>query len=697
MGHTDRIVALAVTPDGDTLVSAGRDGLVRTWSVGSRAVRRGFRHQGGSITCIRMAMDAAWVAVGGQEQEHGIVRIWDLATGSLRHEWPHPSPRITAALADGDGSWTAAGGDDGRIVLWHPTTGRQLHDLQGYRGGITALAAPSNGIWLASAGGGTALNEPRPIDLWDPATGQICKLEGHRSSIQALAACADGSWLAAADMDGKVILWVPLTGARMASMAAPGPWARVLVADRDGRWLAAAGGSLDSTSGWVAVWDVCDGEARLRWEVRGLPPVTCLVAGVDGMTIATAGGVFAGEGDHVIRLWHMDTGHLRQTLDGHSAPVEALVFSPDGRWLASGAEDRSIRLWSLDSPVRQAPDSPRRTGVTLLVRHPRLGGSQRRANPRMPTVSTPCPCSGSTTERSSPACRATLGGCVPLPGHPMGRASPRPASTASSDSGSSRRMPRPPDGAPRTLGLGSVLGLELRRGLDCVGRGRRTGHLVGCPGWSSSEGARAKGPCRPCPRLRSRPLLAGDRRREEASRDPEVVRLWDPDTGQLLASAKGHRGTIDLLTGSPKGDWLASAGRDGIIRIWHTPTLTLKHELRAHAGSVTALTVTSSGSRVISAGQDGTIRVWAAETGAQAGMLELGPGAVRSICLAGEERECLLAGGDAGVIVALSAIDATLLASLRVDGTVTAVAAEGRRVCAGGPRGPYFLRLDGPV
>ena len=65
----------------------------------------------------------------------------------------------------------------------------------------------------------------------------------------------------------------------------------------------------------------------------------------DGLTLAS------GSEDKTIRLWNAATGEQCAILTGHTAPVKSVAFSPDGLTLASGSEDSTVRLWDLTSPV----------------------------------------------------------------------------------------------------------------------------------------------------------------------------------------------------------------------------------------------------------------------------------------------------------------------------------------------------------
>ena len=76
--------------------------------------------------------------------------------------------------------------------------------------------------------------------------------------------------------------------------------------------------------------------------VRFSQPFPCgFVFSPDGKFLASGGS------DHRIRLWDPDTGRELRILEGHKNSVNCLALSADGKWLASGGQDHEVRLWEV--------------------------------------------------------------------------------------------------------------------------------------------------------------------------------------------------------------------------------------------------------------------------------------------------------------------------------------------------------------
>jgi WD40 repeat protein len=385
-GHTGHVLAVALAPDGKSLVAASADNSIRLWDVATRKELRQFKGQPDWVRIpLAFAPDGKTLAAGSAR---GVITLWDVATGKLRApgEVHDPYPMGLAFAPDGKALVTSDG--TSRVRLWDTATGALVRGFNGKpdddpRPGASSLGFVPDGKMVVQT-----YQYGKGARLWDAATGkETLRLDGYATAL-----ARDGKTLAVAETANEVTVSLrdAATGEELRRLAGPegrvlllrfSPDAKVLTACVQGKtdtavcsWDAATGkvrhvpkrlsqpGSavalsgdgrtlaLNDLRGGIHVWDLTAWE-----EVRSVPGSGCALS-ADGRLVAVWGP------DFTVAVREVVTGLERLHFAGHEGPIVGVTFAADGRGLASASQDGSAIIWDLTG--RQKKGRPKPAGLT---------------------------------------------------------------------------------------------------------------------------------------------------------------------------------------------------------------------------------------------------------------------------------------------------------------------------------------------
>jgi WD40 repeat protein/tRNA A-37 threonylcarbamoyl transferase component Bud32 len=293
-GHSKQVYAIAITPDGRTLVTG----------------------------CV-----------------DNTVRLWNLPDGKPLLTLSGHSDKVKSIAISSDGQTIASGSGDKTIKLWNLKTGKLLRTLGGHSSYVLSVAFSPNGQTLISS------SADKSVQLWDVRTGKLLRtLSGHSAWVYSIAISPDGQTLATASDDRTIKLWHLPTGKLMGTLPEPsGNVVRSVRFSPDGKTLIS--GSFNK----IYLWNVENLQVGCQNGQSCTPAktfsarlgiVNAIAISPDGQTLAS------GSKDKTIKLWNLKTGQLKETISEVSDEVHSLAFTPDGKTLVSGgSEDGSIEIW----------------------------------------------------------------------------------------------------------------------------------------------------------------------------------------------------------------------------------------------------------------------------------------------------------------------------------------------------------------
>lgn len=571
-----------LSPDGKLLLVASGTGAAFLLQASSGALLRTLAGHTDEVTVARFVEGGSRVLTASTD---GQLRLFETATGTLLlAKKAHDSGVRTAQLGPQQKLLVTTGSEG--ATLWQLPTLQRQAQLVGHTAELMSARFSPDGQRVVTT------STDRTARLWEVRDGRLLAAPLlHHSAVSDACFSPDGTLLLTASVEGTARLWDTATLRPLLTLR--GHTARLTT-------------SLFSPDGALIVTASLDGHVR-TWTARplqGAPPplrhpdrLTDARLSPDGQRVLTIGQ------DDTARLWDAHTGQLRQLLLGHHHALTAAAFTGDGRHVVSASEDGTARLWDALSgrPLQVFPGHTQRI-VSLSV-------SERSAE---------------APERGTNEPAASLG----------------PQLVSVSDDGTARLwslrtgLPRAALQSPTgkvTLATFSPDGRQLLTA-DESGQVRLWDSATLTELWALPQHSHRIRQLTFSPRPATwgpnSPSAASPGQKEPSNRpgstpeqylttssDDGSVRVWEPKTGQLLATLRGHSGGAPTVRFAPSGTLLATGASDGQVRLWsprrEEPLKTLQDE----GGAISVLRFSPDGSRLLSGGSEDSAVLWEVATG----------------------------------------------------------------------------------
>jgi WD40 repeat protein/DNA-binding SARP family transcriptional activator len=555
-GHTDQVLAVAYSPDGTLLVTAGSDTTTKIWDVATGKELIALRGHSQSVEDVAFSPDGKILATASADQT---VKLWEVGSWRESRTLDVNDDLIWFISFSADGKLLATGGDM-TAKVWDVNTGQLLLNLEGQTGPVafsplgnqlaTVSSDDTTKIWNVETGeeilslpyaantlafspdGKRLATANTELKVWDVATGdELVSVTGFTAIVRGIAFNPNGGQIATGGQDGTVILWDSQTGKRLFALAghagaindvAFSPQC-VALPDALFKWcgerLATA-----SRDGTAKVWDVSPAGSR---ELTTLPGFTG--GFIDKTHLFTVRYVDPGEYKKVeIQTWAVSSSGNSERISSisfdHPAPTVGGCMSADGARQATMMSDNTVKVWDI------------KTGEELstLVIDPTETVIARALNSNGTQLVT-----------------GNVDGTV--------------------------RVWDVASGKVRSTFMGNV------------------GPIYGVVAFSP-DGTR---------------IASGG--------DDGTVRIWDATTGKELLTLTGHTLPIYTISFSTDGKRIATAGMDQTARVWDSESGENLFTLTGHTASVLTVAFSPDGTRLVTGSHDGTARIWDILDGANAG------------------------------------------------------------------------------
>jgi WD40 repeat protein len=389
--HDKAIKAVAITPDGQKLISASKDQTLIIWDLITGNQLKTLIGHTSHVLTLAITPDSKYVASGSADES---IRIWNLDTGNLEKVLiGHHDTRINKIRLTNDGKYLISSADDNKLILWNLITGEECafgQDFSNVSSLFTitpddkkiistcndtikvwdlsinqrvevidkvnftftkkinlnshtktvnqVVSIPSSQLIITGSSDAT-------VKIWNFITGEEIKtLTGHHSAITVIKVTPDNQQIISISVDGIVKSWDLNTYTEIRSFQIN--LLDICVVSPDGKQIVSAAGN-----GIIKIWDLLTSQEIKSFTIQRnnilkKEYINAWAITSNGKQIIVSLRSIQWDIKSTLAIWDLATGQ-EIILQRHNEYVSVITITSDNQYLISGSSDETIKIWNL--------------------------------------------------------------------------------------------------------------------------------------------------------------------------------------------------------------------------------------------------------------------------------------------------------------------------------------------------------------